>query len=105
MNSISGVAVASESWCDVKLADISWCSDGRDLVLTFDMRDNKKGKLTCTWAHAQNINLVSGKNEGGFPLSYGASMVKDGANGWLAVFDFAGRGVVELKCNDLILEL
>jgi hypothetical protein len=104
MNSISGIDVASESWCDVKLVDISWGCEGRDLVLTFEMHENKKGKLTCSWAHSQNINLVSGKNEGGYPLTYRASIDKDGANGWQVVFDFAGRGVVELKCNDLILE-
>ncbi|MBN4055202.1 hypothetical protein JYU12_00500 [bacterium AH-315-K03] len=104
MNSKKSIEVARESWCDVRLVDISWGSEGRDLILTFLMHENKIGELTCTWAHSNSISLVGGINEGGYPLTYDAKIDKNNGNGWEVVFDFAGRGVVELKCNELILE-
>ena len=104
MSSKSGLEVARESWCDVRLTDISWGSEGRDLILTFLMHENRIGKLTCTWAHSNNISLLSGVNEGGYPLTFDAKIEEGGGNRWEVLFDFAGRGVVELKCNEILLE-
>ncbi len=104
MNSKSGLEVAKESWCDVRLVDISWGSEGRDLILSFLLHENKIGELTCTWAHSNKITLISGINEGGYPLTFDAKIKKISDNEWEVLFDFAGRGVVELKCNELILE-
>ncbi len=104
MNSKVGIDVAKESWCDVSLANISWGSEGRDLALTFHMHQNKTGKLTCTWAHSLNIGLVSGNNEGGYPLVFEATIKEDVSNGWQVTFNFASRGVVEFKCSEITLE-
>lgn len=104
MNSISGIEVARETWCDVRLVDISWGSEGRDIILTFLMHENRIGKLTCSWAHSNNINLSSGVNEGGYPLTFEAKIEEGRDKGWEVMFDFSGRGVVELECNEILLE-
>ncbi len=104
MNSKIGLEVAKESWCDVRLRNLSWGGEGRDLVLTFLMHENRIGKLTCSWAHTINIGLVSGKNVGGYPLTFDAKINEIGNDEWEVLFDFANRGVVELKCNELTLE-
>jgi hypothetical protein len=105
MNMKHGMEVANESWCDVRLDNLSWCNEGRDLKLTFFMHEGKTGKLTCTWAHTINISLISGNNEGGYLLTFDATINETNNNCWEVSFDFASRGVVELKCNELTLEL
>ena len=104
MNIKSGTEVANESWGDVRLSNISWGNEGRDIVLTFHMHQQRIGRLTGTWAHSLNIGLLSGNNEGGYPLTYEAKINEGEVNGWQVLFDFANRGLIEFKCNDLTLE-
>ncbi|WP_045857966.1 hypothetical protein [Teredinibacter purpureus] len=105
MNIKTGVEVAGESWCDVNLESFTWGSGGRDVILTFLMHENQVGVLTCTWAHSIKFNLTSRINEGGLPLSWNAKIEENDVNGWALLFDFSDRGVVELICNEISLEL
>ncbi len=105
MNMITGCNISKEAWCDVELSNISWTSDGRDLVLTFNMHENKIGRLLCSWAHSTCINITSGKNEGGFPMTSDVNFKEIDNKGWEVHFNFAHRGDIEISCNEISLEL
>jgi hypothetical protein len=49
MEKLTGSEVAERSWCDVNLTKILWVKDGRDLILKWDLHNNKKGILKCSW--------------------------------------------------------
>ena len=104
MKKITGKNVAKESWCDVRLTNILWVNQGRDLALTFSMHQDEIVKLTCTWLHTINITLVSGNNEGGYPMTFDTKIQETDNNGWDVLFNFAHRGFVGFKCNELSLE-
>lgn len=104
MEKLIGNEIAEISWCDVNLTEISWANDGRDLILKWNLHNSRKGVLKCTWAHSIVINLETNKNEGGVLLTFDA-MFQQQSKGWEVVFDFASKGSIKFKCNELILEI
>lgn len=104
MERLTGSEVAKRSWCDVTLTEILWVNDGRDFVLKWNLHNNQRGILECSWAHSININLISSENEGGFLLTFDAKFQQQD-RGWKVEFNFASKGTIELECNELLFEM
>ena len=104
MKELTAIEASKYSWCDAELLGIAWGNEGRDLIIKWKKHRNSIETLTCTWVHSITFNLQTSENEGGYPLTYEAKINEGEVNGWQVLFDFANRGLIEFKCNDLTLE-
>jgi hypothetical protein len=103
MEKQTGREVAERPWCDVNLTEILWVNDGRDFVLKWNLHNNQRGILKCSWVHSIVINLVTSENEGGFLLTFDAKFQQQ-PQGWEVEFNFASKGAIVFNCNELFLQ-
>jgi len=92
------------NWCDIELTEIAWLNDGRDLLFRWQCPNNIRRTLTCFWASAIKIDLISADNELGYPFTWYAEIRQSSTGEWKILFDFASKGDISLQCNELLLE-
>ena len=108
-NTLTELAFSKISWCDLELRTFGWTERGRDLLLTFQRpatasdESGQKRILCCHWVSNLKMDLSYGESNGGYPLTWDATL-KCVSNGvWLVCFNFASTGELRFKCSGLEL--
>lgn len=103
---MSDAQIESISLCDAQLWGIAWEEDGRDLVLQIHAAD--KGStvwhpwaVTCRWAEALDIRIVTRPGQGGYPLSFDGEITSQPDGKHSLMIDFGGQGELRLVCSEL----
>ncbi len=91
-------------WCDVQLLGWQWSADGRDLSLRlrFPADGGRARELVCRWAAGLRSDLAFDERQGGPPLSWEGTLIKESGR-WTLQFDFASAGTLRVSCESLEL--
>lgn len=95
-------ALKAIGFCDMRLWEVRWKSDGRDVELAIELGDGTRAELRCTWATEVTLDIGMG-SQGGLPMTWDGSITVTADGRHDVCFDFAGHGRLSLKCEDVIV--
>jgi hypothetical protein len=84
------------------LRGIRWIADGSDVALDLVCEDGRPATLTCNGAAGVHVDLQSETSVSGGPMSWQCEWEQRSGR-WTMSFDFADRGVLQLRCEGAVL--